>query len=66
MFDRNISHINIYGPNNDDKTYIFESLNKGITHVLSCINICWVPMKVLKHVAHRPSAQTSPEGPGKC
>ena len=27
MFDRNITYINIYGPNNDDKSF-FELLNK--------------------------------------
>ena len=27
MFDRNITYINIYGPNNDGKSF-FESLNK--------------------------------------
>ena len=38
----------------------------GITHVFSCINICRVPRKVFQHEVDRPSAQTSPEGPGKC
>ena len=40
--------------------------NIGITHVFSCINICRVPRKVFEHEVDRPSAQTSPEGPGKC
>ena len=40
--------------------------NIGITHVFSCINICWVPRKLFEHEAVRPSVQTSPEGPGKC
>ena len=38
----------------------------GITHVFSCINICRVPRKVFEYEAVRLSAQTSPEGPGKC
>ena len=40
--------------------------NIGITHVFSCINICWVPRKLFEHEAIRLSAQTSPEGPDKC
>ena len=40
--------------------------NKGITPGFSCINICRVPRKLLKHEAARPSVQTSSEGPGKC
>ena len=36
----------------------------GITHVFSCINICWVPRKLFEHKAVRPSVETSSEGPG--
>ena len=50
--------------------YTFWLRNKendiGITHVFSCINICWVPRKMFEHEADMPSAQTSPEGPSKC
>ena len=40
--------------------------NIGITHVCSCINICWVTRKLSEHKADRPSFKTSPEGPSKC
>ena len=36
--------------------------NIGITHVLSCINICWVLRMLFEHEADR----TSSEGPSKC
>ena len=36
-------------------------LNIGITHVISCNNICQVPRKLFEHEAARSSAQTSPE-----
>ena len=39
---------------------------KGITHVFSCINICWVRRKVFEHETDTLSAQTSPKGPSKC
>ena len=48
------------------KEFILERYTIGITHVFSCINICGVQRKVFEHKADRPSAQTSPEGPGKC
>ena len=41
-------------------------INIGVTHVFSCINICWVLRKLFEHMADRPSAQSFPEGPGKC
>ena len=40
--------------------------NIGITHVFSCINICWVPRKLFGHEADRTSAQTYPKGPSNC
>ena len=51
-------------------TYV-QNLNKhekniGLTHVFSCINICWVPWMLFEHEAYRPSVQTASEGPGKC
>ena len=39
------------------------TVNIGITHAFSRINICRVPRKVFDHEADRPSAQISPEGP---
>ena len=38
----------------------------GITHILSCINICRVLRSLFEHEAMRPSVQTLSEGPGKC
>ena len=32
-------------------------MNIGITHVFSCINICWVLRKLFEHEAVRPSVQ---------
>ena len=34
----------------------------GITHVISCINICRVPKELFKQEADRQSVQTSPDG----
>ena len=40
------------------------SLNIGITHGFSCINICQVPRKLFEREATRLSVQISSEGPG--
>ena len=45
---------------------IGQQVNIGITHVLSCINICRVTRKLFEHEAAGLSVQTSPEGPDKC
>ena len=40
--------------------------NIGITHVISCINICRIPRKLFEHKAVRLSVLASSEGPDKC
>ena len=37
--------------------------NIGITHVISCINICRVPRMLFEHEADRPSVQHHPRDP---
>ena len=45
--------------NSDKNNHLFvhaqlqNSVNIGITHVFSCINICWVPRKLFEHEAVR-------------
>ena len=39
------------------------TINIGITHVFSCINICRVPRMLFEHEADRPSVQHHPRDP---
>ena len=45
------------------KVVHLSSLNIGITHVFSCINICRVPRMLFEHEADRPSVQHHPRDP---
>ena len=40
--------------------HVFFSINIGITHVFSCINICLVPRMLFEHKADRPRVQHHP------
>ena len=47
-------------------TLVYLSYIIQITHVFHALTFAGVPRKLFEHKTDRPSAQTSPEGPGKC
>ena len=58
--------VNNKGIDQPSQPHSLNSINIGITHVFSCINICRVPRMPFEHEADRPSVQKSSEGLSKC
>ena len=61
IFTLNFLCVNIEG---FEELFGKKYVNIGIANLFSCINNFWVPRKMFEHKANRPSAQTSPKGPG--